>query len=363
MKRFSGICLLLILFFAGGNFVSQAASKVMVRGIILNFQSDSISLYDALGRNKQPLETSKIDSKGNFKFYYEPQEIGYYMMQCKGGKGVLCVLKPGVSINITIDSRTGMIMNVENSEENFMFYQYQVYLMGLEHYRDSLVRMHQETPNPNIEQQVQQLEIGRIRFLGDLCWKNSGNYASAALLENVPYESAPVLFDTVFSVLSRKYPQDPYIKYRANEVAANKMLAIGSEAPDFTLPDTNGVMVSLKDFRGKVVVVDFWAAWCRPCRMENPNMVKLYNAFHDKGFEILGVSLDGDRESWMKAIHQDGLYWTQVSDLKRWNCAVAQQYRVTGIPFTLLLDREGKIVAKSLRGEDLYKKVQSLLEN
>ena len=140
-----------------------------------------------------------------------------------------------------------------------------------------------------------------------------------------------------------------------------RMLAVGAEAPDFTLPDTNGVMVSLKDLRGKVVVIDFWASWCRPCRMENPNMVKLYQKYHEKGLEILGVSLDGDRESWMKAIHQDGLYWTQVSDLKRWNCAAAKQYGVTGIPFTLLLDKDGKIVAKGLRGDDLLKKVEGLL--
>ena len=90
-------------------------------------------------------------------------------------------------------------------------------------------------------------------------------------------------------------------------------------------------------------------------------MVKLYQKYHEKGLEILGVSLDGDRESWMKAIHQDGLYWTQVSDLKRWNCAAARQYNVTGIPFTLLLDKEGKIVAKGLRGDDLLKKVEALL--
>ena len=362
MKKCMTICLLVWMgLFGNGSFL-QAAKRVTVRGIIVNCSADSIGLYDALGRTKTPLEMAKVDAKGNFRLYYEPKEIGYYMLQSKGGKGALCVLKPASSINITVDAASGMILNVENSEENFLFYSYQVYLMGLEQYRDSLVKAHQNNPNPNIQQQFQQLEINRIRFLGDLCWKNPGNYATAALLENIPYESAPVLFDTVFSVLTQKYPKDDYINYRAEELKANKILTVGSEAPDFTLPDTNGVMVSLKDFRGKVLVVDFWASWCRPCRMENPNMVKLYRAFHDKGFEILGVSLDGDKESWMKAIHKDGLYWTQVSDLKRWNCAAAQQYRVTGIPFTLLLDKEGKIVAKGLRGEELYKKVQSLLE-
>ena len=215
--------------------------------------------------------------------------------------------------------------------------------------------------NPNIQQQMQQLEMQRVQYLGNLCWRQPDNYAAAALLEYMSYEMAPVLYDTVFNTLHREYPKDRYIQSHYEELRTMRMLAVGVEAPDFTLPDTNGVIVSLKDLRGKVVVVDFWASWCRPCRMENPNMVKLYQKYHEKGLEILGVSLDGDRESWMKAIHQDGLYWTQVSDLKRWNCAAARQYNVTGIPFTLLLDKEGKIVAKGLRGDDLLKKVEALL--
>ena len=361
MKRFLRICFLFLLVLAGGAMSMHAAKRVTVRGVVLNFQSDSIGLYDALGVVKQPLEMAKIDSKGNFKFYFEPMEIGYYVMQCKGGKGVLCVLKPEMAINVTIDARSGMIVHVENSKENQMFHEYQSFLMVLEHYKDSLIQAHQDTPNPNIQQQMQQLEMQRVQYLGNLCWRQPDNYAAAALLEYMSYEMAPVLYDTVFNTLHREYPKDRYIQSHYEELRTMRMLAVGVEAPDSTLPDTNGVIVSLKDLRGKVVVVDFWASWCRPCRMENPNMVKLYQKYHEKGLEILGVSLDGDRESWMKAIHQDGLYWTQVSDLKRWNCAAARQYNVTGIPFTLLLDKEGKIVAKGLRGDDLLKKVEALL--
>ncbi|MBO4402915.1 MAG: TlpA family protein disulfide reductase [Bacteroidales bacterium] len=361
MRRKIVFCGLLCCCLMGCLTFVHAAKQVTVRGIVLNSQSDSIGLYDALGRVKEPLEMAKVDSKGNFKFYFAPAEIGYYMLQCKGGKGALCVLKPESAINITVDARTGMIVNAENSKENQMFHDYQAFLITLEYYKDSLVRAHQETPNPNIQQQMQQLEMRRVQYLGNLCWRQPDNYAAAALLEYMSYEAAPVLFDTVFNTLHRLYPKDLYIQAHYEELRTMRMLAVGAEAPDFTLPDTNGVMVSLKDLRGKVVVIDFWASWCRPCRMENPNMVKLYQKYHEKGLEILGVSLDGDRESWMKAIHQDGLYWTQVSDLKRWNCAAAKQYGVTGIPFTLLLDKDGKIVAKGLRGDDLLKKVESLL--
>ena len=353
-------CALLLCF--GALTAQGAGKKVMLKGIVSNLDSkDSVELYDALGRQKAALEKTVVE-KGVFKFYYNPVETGYYIVHFANGKNVLCVLVPDSPVEIGMDASNGMITAVKNSPENELLQQYQQLLVQLERQKDSMVRAHQETPDPNIQQKMQDLENRRGSMLAKLCWENAGNYAAAALLENIKYEQSPVVFDTVFARLSRKYPNDNYIKYRSEEIAASKFLAVGVVAPDFTLPDTNGVPVSLSSFRGKVVVVDFWASWCRPCRQENPNMVRLYKDFHDKGFEILGVSLDGDRTSWMDAIHKDGLYWTQVSDLKRWQCAAAQQYRVTGIPFTVLIDRDGKIVAKGLRGNELRQKVQSLLD-
>ena len=175
----------------------QAAKQVTVRGIVLNSQSDSIGLYDALGRVKEPLEMAKVDSKGNFKFYFAPAEIGYYMLQCKGGKGALCVLKPESAINITVDARTGMIVNAENSKENQMFHDYQAFLITLEYYKDSLVRAHQETPNPNIQQQMQQLEMRRVQYLGiplSWSWKEPLSrqltvYATGTLALHLPLHS------------------------------------------------------------------------------------------------------------------------------------------------------------------------------
>jgi peroxiredoxin len=141
-----------------------------------------------------------------------------------------------------------------------------------------------------------------------------------------------------------------------------KIGQIGSMATEFTQNDQNGKPVKLSSFKGKYVLIDFWASWCRPCRQENPNVVAAYNKYKSKNFTVLGVSLDQDKNSWIQAIAADKLTWTHVSDLKYWSNEVAQLYRIQSIPANLLLDPTGKIIGKDLRGEELLQKLASILK-
>ena len=153
-----------------------------------------------------------------------------------------------------------------------------------------------------------------------------------------------------------------FFKELQKKIIPEKHINIGQVAPDIALADTNGNIIKLSSLRGKYVLIDFWASWCGPCRRENPNLVNVYNKYKDKGFEIYAVSLDRSRDGWINAIHKDNLTWFHVSDLKYWESEAAALYGVKGIPFTVLLDPEGKIMNKGIRSQELDLILESVLK-
>jgi peroxiredoxin len=185
---------------------------------------------------------------------------------------------------------------------------------------------------------------------------------------------SPTEYEAELNKLKSRYPSDPNIAILKQQFETQKMQSaeaaktresnswVGKKVPDLTMPDVNGKSVSIASFRGKYVLIDFWASWCGPCRDENPNVVKAFNEFKDKNFTVLGVSLDKDKANWVKAIKDDKLAWTHMSDLAFWSSKSVEVFKFEGIPFNILVDPEGTVIGEGLRGFDLTNKLSEVLK-
>ncbi len=348
---------------------AQLKKQANISGIIKNSRFTTASLYQ-IGREATLISSAPLGTDGKFSFVCDVLKTDMYKLQFDNNNYVMMILQAGEKLEISIDANDfHKSIAIKGSETSADIYRNQNSIMSHKASMDSVNnQLYKEMSNPKFDSiqkaymaEYQKIKTDQDNILKSYIQKNPKSLAILFLTEVLPIDNNIDVYLKADSVLLETYPENVFIQNLHIQINESKKTAIGILAPDFTLPDSTGKNISLSSFRGKYVLIDFWAAWCGPCRKEMPNMVRLYNDFNNKGFVILGVSLDKTRDKWVGAIRSEGMKWPNVSDLKFWQSEVGALYSVKAIPYTVLIDKEGKIIAKNLRGEDLYQKVSSLL--
>ena len=339
----------LLVFLAFLSSCSLSAQKTTLSGTIDGLPDGTHAiLSEVVGDQLRPVDTLQLGKSGAFKLTLSPTVPTLYVLHTESRNGGICHLMIAPKEKITIDllympdQRIFRITNCKGSRNIDVYRQFYDILLG--------------ATNPTMQamapQQIEQLLL-----------QNKDVLVSAFLVTffEQDFENHAALYTDIRDALVKKYPNDPYVKHLSERLKG--VLLPGMEAPEISMKDTEGNIRRLSDLRGKVVMIDFWASWCGPCRRENPNVVKLYKKYHDKGFEIYSVSLDKEKSAWLKAIKDDGLVWpNHVSDLNGWTSSAGAAYGIMSVPSTVLVDREGRIIARNLRGPELEQAVAAALE-
>lgn len=334
-----------------------------------------------------PADSVKVSNDGTFTLKAGLEDPSFYLLKLNNNNFLTMLVEPGqkIAINAHHDS-LNYPSSVEGSEGTRLMAEYNRKLRGTIDHLKSLNRIYEENQNrDSLPQLMDSLDSMAQNYMNDLnsytknyIDKNIKSLVSLVALYQQVAPGVQVLdqvkdwryFVKVDSSLYRQYPDyDPVVTLhkQVEELVASlgvKSATAGKPegvAPDIALPSPKGDTISLSSTRGSVVLLDFWAAWCPPCRMESPNLVKAYDKYHRKGFEIFQVSLDKTREAWLKGIEDDKLgKWIHVSDLQYWNSVVVPLYKIESIPANFLLDKEGHIIATNLRGERLEQKLSEI---
>ncbi|HOI87041.1 MAG TPA: TlpA disulfide reductase family protein [Lentimicrobium sp.] len=328
-----------------------------------------LTFADLLSGNSQGL-TATTDEAGNFEIRLPANGLSLYRMSLSADNFLSLIVEEGDKV--TLISGTEILsrnVQIKGSPHTSLLYEIAGKVKYYDARKDSIGKLYGAlAANPDstgrlplIVESYHEVEAGLRSMLREILAKNPDSPAALFFIDELDIALDFDIYDAVAKALYSRYSGFRLVDDLYQRTELEKILAPGNPAPEIILPKPEGDAGKLSDLRGKVVLIDFWASWCGPCRRENPEVVKMYNRFRECGFEIFGVSLDRDREAWINAIVKDGLTWTQVSDLKYWQSEAAKAYGVKSIPHTVLIDRDGNIIARRLRGESLVKKLEEVL--
>ncbi|HEY8956200.1 TlpA disulfide reductase family protein [Chitinophaga sp.] len=355
-----------------------------IEGHLNNLPLGAVVLEELTLDNVKVVDSTNVkDASGKFTLKGMVAEQGLYRVRFDNGKFILLALDAG---NMKIDGDVDKLEDVKisGSEPTAELQQFMSDIskqsIALTEEMRSLDSLHAILPDSAFQPKVAAFQKKEKEFENGffLMADKTKNPATAVFaISQVRSGEEIVAHKQVITNLAARFPKNTLVKSMTDKIleleknqsggdAAGgeepSAVKVGQVAPDFTLPDPSGKMISLSSFRGKYVLVDFWASWCGPCRQENPNVVKAYQQYKGKNFTILGVSLDKTKDKWQEAIKADGLAWNHVSDLKFWDSAVVPLYGLNAIPTNFLLDPQGKVIAANLRGPALEAKLQEVLK-
>ncbi|MCC9135414.1 redoxin domain-containing protein [Pontibacter silvestris] len=345
---------------------SEGADSYVLEGKLNNASSGQVYLFELGDQQFIARDTAEVGEDGSFKFSGEVSEPTLYRITVDQQNGLMLVLNKG-QVNIEADAKDiNGTAKIQGSEDSELFQQLNKLVNETQLKQQELAQQYTQYIDAGktdsaeaLKDQYQVVQKQVKNFLAQHPGSVVSAFGTATLVDPV---NDFAFADSMATLYNDKLPNSKYTAMVNDRLKDYRNTAIGQQAPDISLTTPEGETKNLSSLRGKYVLVDFWASWCGPCRKENPNVVKMYDKYKDKGFEIYGVSLDQSKDRWVKAIADDNLKWVHVSDLKGWENSAALKYNVTAIPQTVLLDKEGKIIAKGLRGEDLEAKLASLLD-